>query len=120
MKLLTVTIPCYNSQEYMEHAINSALIGGDDIEIIIVDDGSSDKTLEIARQYEEKYPTIVRAIHKENGGPRTIVIASIISPARINPTPILYVKCAPLSLTKYWHKLCKCFIIFYFCLYLLL
>ena len=68
MKLLTVTIPCYNSQEYMEHAINSALIGGDDIEIIIVDDGSSDKTLEIARQYEEKYPTIVRAIHKENGG----------------------------------------------------
>ena len=44
MKLLTVTIPCYNSQEYMEHAINSALIGGDDIEIIIVDDGSSDKT----------------------------------------------------------------------------
>ena len=68
MKLLTIAIPCYNSQEYMEHAINSALIGGDDIEIIIVDDGSSDNTLEIAKQYEEKYPTIVRAIHKENGG----------------------------------------------------
>ena len=68
MKLLTITIPCYNSQEYMEHAINSALIGGDDIEIIIVDDGSSDNTLQIAKQYEEKYPSIVRAIHKENGG----------------------------------------------------
>ena len=53
MKLLTITIPCYNSQEYMEHAINSALFGGDDIEIIIVDYGSSDNTLQIAKQYEE-------------------------------------------------------------------
>lgn len=68
MKLLTVTIPCYNSQEYMSHAVESALIGGDDIEILIVDDGSSDKTLQIAREFETKYPNIVRAIHKENGG----------------------------------------------------
>lgn len=68
MKLLTVTIPCYNSQEYMSHAIESALAGGKDVEILIVDDGSSDSTLKIARKYEEKYPDIVRAIHKENGG----------------------------------------------------
>ncbi|MCI5501524.1 MAG: glycosyltransferase [Lachnospiraceae bacterium] len=68
MKLLSVTIPCYNSQEYMEHAIESALVGGDDIEILIVDDGSKDNTLEIAQKYEKQYPNIVRAIHKENGG----------------------------------------------------
>lgn len=68
MKLLTVTIPCYNSQEYMTHAIESALAGGEDMEILIVDDGSSDDTLAIAQKYEKKYPTIVRAIHKENGG----------------------------------------------------
>lgn len=68
MKLLTVTIPCYNSQEYMEHAINTALTGGEDIEILIVDDGSSDGTLSIAKEYERKYPSIIRAIHKENGG----------------------------------------------------
>ncbi len=68
MKLLTVTIPCYNSADYMEKAINSALIGGNDIEILVVDDGSTDNTLEIAREYEKKYPDIVRAIHKENGG----------------------------------------------------
>lgn len=68
MKLLTVTIPCYNSQEYMEHAINTALTGGEDIEILIVDDGSSDGTLSIAKEYEKKYPSIIRAIHKENGG----------------------------------------------------
>lgn len=68
MKLLTITIPCYNSEEYMENSINSALIGGNDVEIIVVDDGSTDRTFEIAKKYEEKYPDIVRAIHKENGG----------------------------------------------------
>lgn len=68
MKLLTITIPCYNSQEYMSHAIESALVGGNEIEILIVDDGSSDNTLKIAKEYEEKYPSIVRAIHKDNGG----------------------------------------------------
>lgn len=68
MKLLTVTIPCYNSAAYMAHAIESALSGGDDVEIIVVDDGSTDNTLEIANQYAEKHPGTVRAIHKENGG----------------------------------------------------
>lgn len=68
MKLLTITIPCYNSQDYMSHAIESAIVGGSEVEIIIVDDGSTDDTLKIAKEYEEKYPDIVRAIHKENGG----------------------------------------------------
>lgn len=68
MKLLTVAIPCYNSQEYMSHAIESALSGGDDVEILIVNDGSSDNTMAIANEYQEKYPNIIRAIHKENGG----------------------------------------------------
>ncbi|MDD6788611.1 MAG: glycosyltransferase, partial [Lachnospira sp.] len=69
MKLLSFVIPCYNSAEYMRHAIECALTGGEDVEVIIVDDGSTrDNTLEIAREYEEKYPTIVKAIHKENGG----------------------------------------------------
>lgn len=68
MKYITFAIPCYNSQEYMEHAIESVLAGGDDVEIIIVNDGSSDRTKEIAEKYQAQYPTIVRAIHQENGG----------------------------------------------------
>lgn len=68
MKILTVAIPCYNSAAYMNKAIESALIGGEDLEILIVDDGSSDDTSAIADEYEKKYPTIVHAIHKENGG----------------------------------------------------
>ena len=68
MKLLTFAIPSYNSQDYMEHCIESLLPGGEDVEIIIVDDGSKDCTAEIADEYERKYPGIVRAIHQENGG----------------------------------------------------
>ncbi|MCR5202278.1 MAG: glycosyltransferase [Lachnospiraceae bacterium] len=68
MKILTVAIPCYNSAEYMNRAIDSALVCKNDVEIIIVDDGSTDNTYEIARDYEEKYPDTVRVIKKENGG----------------------------------------------------
>ncbi len=68
MKLLSVAIPCYNSQEYMKVAIESALVGGEDVEILIINDGSVDDTAEIAREYEKNYPGIVRAINQENGG----------------------------------------------------
>ena len=69
MKVLSVAIPCYNSAEYMSHAIDTLLTGGEDIEIIVVDDGSTkDNTLEIAKEYEKKFPGIVKAIHQENGG----------------------------------------------------
>ena len=69
MKLLTITIPCYNSAAYMRKAIESLLPGGDDVEILVVNDGSTkDNTLEIAKEYEEKYPGIVRAIDQPNKG----------------------------------------------------
>ena len=68
MKLLTVAIPCYNSAEYMAHAIETILTGGEEVEIIIVNDGSTDDTQKIAEEYQEKYPSIVRVIEQENGG----------------------------------------------------
>ncbi len=68
MKIMTFAIPCYNSAAYMEHCIESLLPGGEDVEIIIVDDGSSDDTAKIADSYAARYPSIVKAIHQENGG----------------------------------------------------
>ena len=40
MKLLSVAIPCYNSENYMRHCIESLLPGGEEVEIVIGDDGS--------------------------------------------------------------------------------
>lgn len=65
---MTITVPCYNSQDYLEKCIASLVVGGDEVEIIIVDDGSTDATLEIAQRLRDQYPQIIRVIHKENGG----------------------------------------------------
>ncbi|MCI8561108.1 MAG: glycosyltransferase [Dorea sp.] len=68
MKYISFAIPSYNSQDYMSRAIESILSGGEDVEIIIVNDGSKDGTLQIAQEYKEKYPDIVKVVDKENGG----------------------------------------------------
>ena len=77
MKYISFAIPCYNSQDYMAHAIESILQGGEDVEIIIVNDGSKDDTLKLAREYEGKYPDIVRVVDKENGGHGDAVTAGL-------------------------------------------
>lgn len=68
MKLLSFAVPCYNSAAYMEKCVDSLLKGGEDVEIIIVNDGSTDETAEIAGRYAREYPSIIKAVHKENGG----------------------------------------------------
>ncbi len=68
MKTISFAVPCYNSEKYMEKCIDSLLKGGDDVEIIIVNDGSSDNTAQIADRYAQQYPDIVKAVHQENAG----------------------------------------------------
>ena len=68
MKLLSIAIPSYNSENYLRNCIESLLPGGEDVEIIVVNDGSKDGTAAIADEYAEKYPAIVKAVHQENGG----------------------------------------------------
>ena len=68
MKILSVAIPCYNSEAYMRKCIDSILVGGEEVEIIIVNDGSTDDTAKIAEEYKRMYPSIVKVVHKENGG----------------------------------------------------
>ena len=68
MKLITFVVPCYNSEDYMDRCIDSLLIAGDEAEILIVNDGSSDGTSAIAHRYEKMYPDIVRVVDKANGG----------------------------------------------------
>ena len=78
MKILSVAIPCYNSAAYMRKCIDSVLKGGEDVEILIVNDGSfKDNTKEIADWYEKEYPGICKAIHQENGGHGAAVMAGL-------------------------------------------
>jgi len=68
-KLISFAVPCYNSSAYMDKCINSLLKAGEEAEILIVNDGSTkDNTAEIADRYASEYPSIIKAIHKENGG----------------------------------------------------
>lgn len=69
-KILTVSIAAYNMEQYLEETLVS-LVNPDCIhmlDVIIVNDGSTDKTREIAMRYTEQYPDSFRLIDKENGG----------------------------------------------------
>lgn len=69
MTTLTVIVPSYNAAAWMERCVDSILsAAAPDVEVLIVNDGSTDDTGAIADRYEAAYPGIVRAIHKENGG----------------------------------------------------
>lgn len=68
MKLLTIAVPCYQSEAYMRHCVETLLGGGDELEILIINDGSTDATGEIADELQAAHPGIVRAIHQPNGG----------------------------------------------------
>lgn len=69
MKTISFAIPCYNSAAYMDKCIESLLPCGDDIEIIIVNDGSAkDNTSQKAHEWEARYPGVIRAVDQENRG----------------------------------------------------
>ena len=69
-KTLTFVVPAYNMETYLERCVESLLSATDnsDIEVLIVDDGSSDSTPELADMYERRWPGNVRAIHQVNKG----------------------------------------------------
>ncbi len=70
MPKVSVVIPVYNSYKYIEETLDSVLSQTyTDFEVIVVDDGSKDKTTSIVKQYQVKHPEKVILIQKENGGP---------------------------------------------------
>ena len=69
-KLLSVVVPSYNASKYLDFNLQSFLRPSvpEKLEVIVVDDGSTDDTARIADAYHEKYPKTIKVIHKENGG----------------------------------------------------
>lgn len=69
-KLLTITVPTYNVESYLSKCLDSFLLKEDSelLEVLIVNDGSTDSSADIAKTYVSKYPNVFRLINKENGG----------------------------------------------------
>lgn len=69
-KILTVVIPTYNIEKYIETCLDSFVIPEimDELEVLVVNDGSKDRSPLLAKAYEERYPDTFRVIDKENGG----------------------------------------------------
>lgn len=70
MKVLTFLVPCYNVAHCVRRCIDSMLIDNiiNDIEILLINDGSKDETSKLLHSYESKHPDTIRIIDKENGG----------------------------------------------------
>ena len=69
MKTITFAVPCYNAQGHMQKCVDSLLSNAaDDIEIIIINDGSVDDTAEIADNYTRDFAGVVKVIHQPNSG----------------------------------------------------
>ncbi len=69
MKLLTIVIPMYNMERYIDKCLTSLIFpdGMEQMEVLVINDGSRDRSSEIAHQYESRYPQTFRVIDKENG-----------------------------------------------------
>ena len=80
MKILTISVAAYNVEKYLDQLMESVLSSSraDDVEILVIDDGSKDRTAEITKQYEEKYPDVVRLVSKPNGGHGSTINRGII------------------------------------------
>ena len=70
MKILTVSIAAYNVEKFLKDTLESLCDKRyiNDIEVLVIDDGSIDNTGIIATEFQKKYPTSIKYIAKENGG----------------------------------------------------
>ena len=67
-KTLSIIVPAYNSADYIERCVNSLIVGGEQLDIILVDDGSTDATPKIVDEYASRFPNQIKAIHEKNTG----------------------------------------------------
>ncbi len=80
-KILTISIAAYNIQDYLRDALESLVVPEvmDSIEVLIVNDGSTDDTPSIAEEYQKNYPNTFRLINKKNGGWGSTVNTGLIN-----------------------------------------
>ena len=76
--ILTIVVPSYNSQDYLNRCVDSLLHPQHaNVQVVIVNDGSSDGTAEIADEYARIFPDQVEVVHKVNGGHGSAINAGL-------------------------------------------
>ena len=80
MKILTVSVACYNVEKFIEEALEPFTMQeiADDIEVLVVNDGSKDNTSKLAHRFEKEYPNTFKVIDKENGGYGSTINAGLL------------------------------------------
>ena len=78
-KVLTISVAAYNAEKWLAKCLDSFCISEimENLDVIIVNDGSSDRTIEVAQKYVTSYPETFRLINKENGGHGSTINAAI-------------------------------------------
>lgn len=80
-KLLSIIVPSYNMEKYLPKCLGSLVVDDADmlnrLDVIVVNDGSKDRTSEIAHEFESKYPGIFRVIDKANGNYGSCINAAL-------------------------------------------
>ena len=78
-KIVSIVVPTYNMENYLRKDLESLIIseGLENVEVIVVNDGSRDKSLDIATEYAEKYPYVFRIIDKPNGNYGSCINAAL-------------------------------------------
>lgn len=74
-KILSVVVPAYNVERYLDQCLSSFVEcpARDEVEVLVVDDGATDGSLEIAQRYRFQHPDLFRVFHKENGGHGSVI-----------------------------------------------
>lgn len=69
-KVLTISVAAYNVEKYIEKLLDSIIAAdvNEDVEVFVIDDGGTDRTAEITTAYENRFPEMIKLVHKENGG----------------------------------------------------
>lgn len=78
-KILTISIAAYNSEKYLRKCLDSFTCCKeiDKLEVLVINDGSTDSTRQIAEEYQSRYPESITVINKENGGHGSTINTSI-------------------------------------------
>lgn len=78
-KILSVSVAAYNVEKFIEKNLNSFIDSDvkNDIEVLVINDGSTDSTAKIVSEYEKKYPTVIKLINQDNAGPGSTINSGI-------------------------------------------